>query len=290
MTETWANHDNAGTGDVFHALHAGLTVELISTKRPQLMTCALHEALPVVMARNTEPYDFLPVVAAGDGQQDRIVGLFDAAQFFDEIPAEGHVEQHYAPLFEEYLMGADASILNFVMDADKKPCRLVISGTNIVGLISLSDLQKLPVRAALFALITGFEISMFEEIKRGYPNDDDWKRHLSNDRKKKIDKQIEQSHRGDCFVDALLFTQFCDKSEILLKGFQLPKSTQGEKDFRKKLEQIQALRNNLAHANEYAASPDQARHVCEVVRELLALRETIADMVRIRAIRQRAHG
>ena len=36
MTETWANHDNAGTGDVFHALHAGLTVELISTKRPQL--------------------------------------------------------------------------------------------------------------------------------------------------------------------------------------------------------------------------------------------------------------
>ena len=60
--------------------------------------------------------------------------------------------------------------------------------------------------------------------------------------------------------------------EILLKGFQLPKSTQGKRDFRKKLEQIQALRNNLAHANEYAASPDQARHVCEVVRELLALR------------------
>ena len=236
------------------------------------MTCALHEALPVVMAWNTEPYDFLPVVAAADGQQDRIVGLFDAAQFFDEIPAEGHIEQHYAPLSEEYLMGADASILDFVRDADKKHCRLVISGTNIVGLISLSDLQKLPVRAALFALITGFEISMFEAIKRGYPNDDDWKRHLSNDRKKKIDKQIEQSHRGDCFVDALLFTQFCDKSEILLKGFQLPKSTQGKRDFRKKLEHIQALRDNLAHANEYAASPDQARHVCEVVRELLALR------------------
>ena len=69
MTETWANHDNAGTGDVFHALRAGLTVELISTKRPQLMTCALHEALPVVMARNTEPYDFLPVVAAAEGSR-----------------------------------------------------------------------------------------------------------------------------------------------------------------------------------------------------------------------------
>ena len=33
MTETWANQDNAGTGDVLHTLHAGLTVELIATKR-----------------------------------------------------------------------------------------------------------------------------------------------------------------------------------------------------------------------------------------------------------------
>lgn len=279
MTERWANHDDAGTGDVFHELHAGLTVELISTKRPQLMTCAPHEVLPDVMARNTEPYDFLPVVVSGDGPQDRIVGLFHAARFFDEKPPAGYIEQHYAPLSEDYLIGADASILNFVVDADDKPCRLVVSGPNIVGLVSLSDLQKLPVRAALFALITGFEIAMFEAIKREYPDDDDWKRHLSEGRRKKIDEQIEQSHEGDGFVDALLFTQFCDKSELLLKSFRLPES---KTVFRSKLEQIQALRDNLAHANEYAASPDQARHVCAVVRDLLALREGIAAMVRLK--------
>ena len=277
MTETWTNHDDAGSGDVFHALHAGLTVELISTKRSHLMTCAPHEALPIVMARNTEPYDSLPVVASGGGQQDRIVGLFHAAAYFDEIPDEGRIEQHYAPLSEDYLIGADASILNFIMDADEKPCRLVISGANIVGLVSLSDLQKLPVRAALFALITGFEITMFEAIKRVCPNDDDWKRHLSDGRQGKIEEEIEESHQGDGFVDALLFTQFCDKLEILLKGFQLRESKTA---FRSKLEQIQALRDNLAHANEFAASPDQARHVCAVVRDLLALRETISVMER----------
>ena len=32
MTNRWANHDDTGTGDVFHALHAGLTVELIATQ------------------------------------------------------------------------------------------------------------------------------------------------------------------------------------------------------------------------------------------------------------------
>lgn len=277
MIERWANHDNAETGDVFHALHAGLTVDLISTERPQLMTCAPHEALPDVMARNTEPYDFLPVVVSDDGQRNRIIGLFHAANLFGEKPSEGRIEQHFAPLSEDYLIGADASILNFVADADEKPCRLVVSGPNIVGLVSLSDLQKLPVRAALFALITGFEIAMFEAIKRECTNDDGWKGHLGEGRQKKIDEEIEQSHEGDGFVDALLFTQFCDKSEILLKGFQLPES---KTVFRKKLGQIQALRDNLAHANEYAASPGQARHVCAVVRDLLALRETIAVMER----------
>ena len=179
MTNRWANRDDTGTGDVFHALHAGLTVELIATKLPQLMTCAPDEPLSVVKARNTEPYDFLPVLAPGDGGRDRIVGLFHAAKVFDETPADGRIEQHYAPLSEDCLIGADTSILNFVTDADEMPCRLVISGARIVGLVSLSDLQKLPVRAALFALITGFEIAMFEAIKRECPNDDDWKRYLS---------------------------------------------------------------------------------------------------------------
>ncbi len=277
MNVRWANRDDAGTGDVFHALHAGLTVELISTKRRHFMTCALHEPLSDVMARNTEPYDFLPVVASGDGALDRIIGLFHAATFFDNKPSTGRIEQHFAPLSEDYLIGADASILNFVVDADKKSCRLVVSGPNIVGLVSLSDLQKLPVRAALFALITGFEIAMFEAIRREFASDEDWKGHLTKGRREKIVEEIEQSHEGDGFVDDLLFTQFCDKSDILLKGFQLPESKTA---FGGKLKQIQVLRDNLAHANEYAASPDDARHVCQVIRDLLRLRGNIAVMER----------
>ncbi len=277
MTEKWASHDDVGAGDVFHTLHAGLTVELISTKRSKLMTCAPFESLSDVMVRNEEPYDFLPVVESGDGPQSRIIGLFHAAKFFDENRREGLIEQKYAPLSEDYLIGADASILNFVKDANEKPCRLVVSGPDIVGLVSLSGLQKLPVRAALFALITGFEITMFEAIKRKYANDEDWQGHLSENRQKKIKKETEQSRKDDGFVDALLFTQFCDKSDILLKGFQI----QNKKDFSEKLKHIQELRDNLAHANEYAASPCQARKVCTVVRDLLTLRGRIGDMGRL---------
>lgn len=64
MIENWASHEDWGGGDVFHVPHRGLTVELIMTKHSQFMTCAPHETLYAVLARNAENYDFLPVVAA----------------------------------------------------------------------------------------------------------------------------------------------------------------------------------------------------------------------------------
>jgi hypothetical protein len=92
---------------------------------------------------------------------------------------------------------------------------LVVSNSGIIGLVSLSDLQRLPVRAVLFSVITGFEITMMEVIKRSFSSDEDWLCCLSEGRRKKIKDTIAESHRGDGFVDALLFTQFCDKAALL---------------------------------------------------------------------------
>jgi hypothetical protein len=63
---------------------------------------------------------------------------------------KGRVYEKMRHLSEANLIGADASILAFVRDADRHKCRLVVSGCEISGLVSLSDLQRLPVRAALF--------------------------------------------------------------------------------------------------------------------------------------------
>lgn len=258
----WVNHEEIGSSDVFEALHAGLTVSLISTRREDLMTCVSNETLSDVMERNKEPYDFLPVIKSGINGEERIIGLFHAASFFNVSPLDGVVGEYFEPLSEDFLIGADASILDFVKTADEKPCRMVVSGARIIGLVSLSDLQALPVRAALFALITGFEITMSEAINAKFSRDEDWMRHLSDGRLKIIKREIEKSHQEDGFVDALLFTQFCDKTDIITKSFQIPPS---KKKVRGRLEKIQKLRDNLAHANEYAASPDHATNVCAIV-------------------------
>lgn len=96
---------------------------------------------------NPDDFDFIPVL--DDANDESFVGLFHAADIRKRGISDGLVSSFYIPLAEEYLIGADASILDFVVQADSRPCRLVVSGAQIVGLVTLSDLQRLPVRAAL---------------------------------------------------------------------------------------------------------------------------------------------
>jgi hypothetical protein len=83
------------------------------------------------------------------------------------------------------------------------------------------------------------------------------------------------SKAADALVDTLLFTQFADKKTLIKK--QLPKTT-NRSSFEKTLRSIEELRNDVAHANEYANSPSRARFVCKTARELLQARLEIAEL------------
>jgi hypothetical protein len=63
------------------------------------------------------------------------------------------------------------------------------------------------------------------------------------------------------------------RDEIIIESFQIGRS---KTKLRNQLNKIQTLRDNVAHAKEYAATPEQARDVRAVVRDLLALRAEIA--------------
>src|SRR5690606_28851255 len=122
------------------------------------------------------------------------------------------------PLSEECLIGADASILAFIVEADRHTCRLVVSGSEISGLVSLADLQKLPVRAALFAMITHVEITMTGAIRREFDGSDAWMERLSDDRQAKVEEIAAKSRDENNFVDSILSTQFADKTTIIQKS------------------------------------------------------------------------
>ena len=271
MTTQWPSDDEIGD-DIFETLHSGLTVALIATKRRRLVTCGLNASLSAVVPQSKEKqYDYLPVV---DDEGSKIVGLLNTGELVQNSSCKGLVREYSHPLSEGNLIGADASILDFIKDADSNPCRLIVSGSEIIGLVTLSDLQRLPVRVALFALVTGLERTMADAISKQYADENEWWELLNEGRQKKVREKVAKSKQDNGFVNTLLFTEFCDKRDILLHFFPSLNKTK----LRCQLEEIEDLRNQVAHANDYATTQTEAQRVCAVVRNLLEIRKEIVDI------------
>ena len=270
----------------FGRLHGSLTVSLIATSRegegdgPGVRVCRLDDSLAEVRATNLDPiFDYLPVEAA-DGN---IVGLFSAkssmnpAGVDDELP----VRDRLRPLSEADLIGADATILDFVSRVRPKPL-LVVSGGRISGLVAWSDLQKLPVRAAIFALVTGFELTMYEAIKAVFPKGDGWRKHLSDNRLEGAEEMYEERGGNESDVELLLCTEFCDKRTILKRC--LPFDSRAKSSgavpmskgkFEDEVKRIEDLRNPLAHGSSYAMKWDDVANLRKTVKALVELRQHI---------------
>lgn len=250
---------------------------MIATKRCDLETCRKNELVSDVMGRMSAinvSYDYLPVTDAGSNGPERIVGLYPTkTRTAGERDSTERVHERLCPLSEDLVIGAKASIFDYIVNQDANPVRLVVSETGFVGLVTLSDLQKPPARVALFALVSGFEVTMSNVIRSRCPCDV-WIHYVSETRRRKIEEQIEKSksEEQDDFVERLLFTQFCDKREVLIgsKAFEHHCSNN---QALKELKKIEALRDRLAHANEYATS-----EVPEVVMTLLNLRRYLEEM------------
>lgn len=262
--------------DDFSSLHAGLNVSMIATVRKNFASCRLDDSLQSVAERNESKFDFMPVLQGGDGN-DHIVGIVRLDHYFESSAPAVPVSEAFRPLHESYLIGVDASILSFMREADTRPFRLLISDQGVVGLVSLSDLQKLPVRAALFSIVTGLEITMTEAIQTADPGGKNWINCISAERQVDLQKRIKEAKQKGGIVTELLFTQFCEKRDILIKLLFRKETIPRRKELARKFRRIEELRNDLAHANDYAVDNQSAAGVCATVRDILAMRPLIAQ-------------
>ena len=268
----WAGRDDIGL-DALERVQHGLTVDMIMTPRDSLMTCRREDSVREVMARNTDNYSFLPVVNVAG----RIFGLYRAEQWFAEEAPDQPIGDEFEALSEDLVIGADASIVEFVGSADKRPARLVVSGNQVAGLVGLSDLQQLPVRAALFTLITSLEMAMAERIEAEWPDSAaGWLAQLSEGRRDVTLEAIDKAKREDGFVSEILHTQFHDKATIIYKTKLMPGS---RTILEERFSEIRDLRDQVAHANNYAETPVEACRICAVVRSILEIRISLHDAI-----------
>ncbi len=244
---------------LLESLERGFPVRLIATTDP--MTCIASVDLDEVLTdRSLLDFDYVPV---RDGE--KIVGLLDRARFADLPPPERPevVGTAMQRLDETNLISADDGILSFIEAAHRSPGRLVLDRKRITGIITISDLQKLPARPLLFLLVTHVELLMAEVIRATGKSDYEFMSCLSDCRQRRVEDKFVELQAANLAIDKLTATDFCDKREILRRIRSWPFSRNAiEKEFG----EVEWLRNSLAHAGEYAGTRTNANRTLQAVR------------------------
>jgi hypothetical protein len=131
--------------------------------------------------------------------------------------------------------------------------RLVVRRGAIQGIVTRSDLNKLPVRLLSFGVITHLEIQMACLITKRY-QDDSWLDHLDARRRAQIEKQFQRDLAGPDWegrTTRLGCSYLMDKFEIL----------QAEPDIGEALsadsKELNLLRRKLAHSDDYVWDMDE---------------------------------
>jgi hypothetical protein len=217
--------------------------------------------------------------------EDRIVGLLPLSEFrtapIDPLGLTAESVMH--SLDQSILITSGSSVLRYIEEAEASPCRLVIRGTRIAGIVTISDLQKLAVRPALFVLVTHLELLMAALIRAHFrERADDWLVKLG-DRRDRVEQNWQKLKADGLEIDLIAATQFADKRQILVKSglFQCSRS-RAEREFGA----IENLRDGLAHANNYASTRQSALGTIGAVR---LARQWIAALQEVLDGHQDAH-
>jgi hypothetical protein len=169
----WASKPlDTPANEVISAVRTGITIESIATTRAMLKVWPKRECLSFANQSELKEFDHVPAT-----EGEKIVGVFERES------------GKFKELCETMLMAADASLLSFVEKADTQKFVFLVRESEIVGMATLSDIQKLPVYCVLFSLLMSVEMLLMEWIREKCREDPDrWIAVLKNNDKKKIEK------------------------------------------------------------------------------------------------------
>jgi hypothetical protein len=123
------------------------------------------------------------------------------------------------------------------------------------GIVTLSDLQKPPVRMWLFGMITLVEMRMgrlVEQLCAG----DSWRAFLSEGRLQKAETLLEERRRRNQNLRLIDCLQFSDKAQIIARNEAIRRLTRftSRRQVEEACKALESLRNNLAHSQDIIAN------------------------------------
>ncbi len=236
-------------------LETGLQVRHIATFDDELRTCDVED-------------------------EREVATLFAHPQFedFDQIPVRkgnstigvvtrecvGLIKECFHPLDESMLISAQEPLTQCIrLMAKRPPYRLVLQGGSIRGIVTRSDLLKLPVRLFAFTLVTHLESLMMVIIRakyQDYQDEHQWLEYLGELRQGKIREKQQSLKRENYDLPLLECTDFCDKRDIVRRICSFSNK------FKDDLEKIEKhVRNTVAHVASYARNDQEMEQFIHLI-------------------------
>lgn len=168
----------------------------------------------------------------------------------NEDLVEGQLSKYFKEFDQCEILPDTASIpevLNVVFNFKHV---FISSFGEVAGIITRGDLQKIPIRMWLFSLISLIEMQMLRIICARYP-ENFWVGKILPKRKKLAEDILNKRKNKNEEIDLVDCLQFCDKRTIISETEDLLEKLQcDKKEFCTLLEDLEVLRNNLAHAQD----------------------------------------
>lgn len=202
------------------------------------------DADPGIVRQTIEDKDF-DTIGVIDGV-DRVIGYVEKKDLYSNS-----IQSAMKP-FEPGLIVSDSTPISKLLTILKtKEFVFVISEDNIRGIVTRADINKPVVRIYLFGIISLFELHLNFWIRKFY-SDDSWLDCLNVTRKNKTIEVLKSRKEKNDELSLLDCLQFCDKRDILMQseGF-LKQFSYLEKKFERFLKDIEIVRNDLAHSQNY---------------------------------------
>jgi hypothetical protein len=244
----WAANPLGTPASVFvTAVRSGTPVALIATPRAALACRPKSRWRGIQNDPELVEFDQVPLTNR-DGVS--IEGVF--------IRDTGLVE-----LQESMFMASDAPLISFLESADQQRFRFLLDDRSISGLVTLSDIQKLPVYSVLFGLVIAVEMLLVEWIRRSCGSSENaWLEHLNKTQRGGVERHWKDASDRNLALDRLSCASFGQEIQAA-RGLGLFKGSEAHHE---KLKALEALRHQICHAAEIALTPEQALTIPNQVR------------------------
>jgi CBS domain-containing protein len=249
------------------AFEAGFHVGVISTFYPNLVWAEADDNAAAFLDVQPQDFDQFPV---RDG--DRTVGVLRRHKDHGNHKVGDSMDR----LVENLLISAETPIRDLIPQLKEIHFRLVLRGSRIDGLVTQSDLLKLPVRILIFGLVTHLEQVMADLISIRWP-DEGWLGAIGEKKREQIKTKEAKLLTKGVNPPLIELTEFKEKVHLcarLMGG--------NTEQFRKELDNLRKLRNQIAHAASFIQDKDGASNVVEFIEKFECAQKWIAELTKIR--------